>query len=70
MVDLHITGGLLIGMGKKLKPVQLCSYTPTHKRSVDLMWSVVHNTNSKVRWGPVVFLNYLYQHEVNIVITM
>jgi len=63
MVDLHITGRLLIGMGKKLKPVQLCSNTPTHKRSVELMWSMVHNNNSKARWGPVVFLSYLYQHE-------
>ena len=27
MVDLHITGRLLVGMGKKLRPVELCSYT-------------------------------------------
>ena len=25
MADLHISGRLLIGMGKKLKPVELCS---------------------------------------------
>ena len=60
MIDLHITGRLLVGMGKKLKPVELCSYTPAHKSSDELMWSMVHN-NNKVRWGPVVFL--IYQHE-------
>ncbi len=37
MVDLHITDRLLIGMGKKLKPVELCSYTPAHKYSKELM---------------------------------
>jgi hypothetical protein len=55
MVDLHITGRLLIGMRKKLKPVQPCSYTPAHKPSDELMWSMLHNDN-KARWGHVVFL--------------
>ena len=55
MIDLHITVRLLVGMGKKLKPVELCSYTPAHKPSDELMWSMVHN-NNKVRWGSVVFL--------------
>jgi len=57
MVDLHINGRLLIGMGKKLQPVQLCSHTPAHKPSNELMWCMVHN-NSTARWGPVVFLTY------------
>jgi len=61
MVDLHITGRLLIGMGQKLKPVELCCYTPAHKHSKELMWSMMHNNNSRARWGPVVFL--IYQHE-------
>ncbi len=60
MVDLHITGSLLIGMGKKLKPAELCSYTLAHKPSNELMCCMVHS-NSKARWGPVIFL--LYQHE-------
>jgi len=37
ILDLHLTGRLLIGMGKKLKPVQLCSDTPAHKRGIKLM---------------------------------
>ena len=53
VVDLEITGRLLIG--KKLKPVELCSYTLARKRGDELMWSRVHN-NSKARWGAVVFL--------------
>ena len=57
MVDLHIIGRLLIGMGKKLKPVQLCIYTLSHKPSKELMRSMVRN-RSKARWGPVVFLMY------------
>ena len=59
MVDLHITGSLLIGMGKKLKPVQLCCHTPADKHSKELVWCMVH-TNSKARWRPVVIL--IYQH--------
>jgi len=51
-VDLRITGRPLIGIGKKLQPVQLCSYTLSYKRSKELMWSMVHNS-SKARWGPV-----------------
>ena len=62
MVDLDITGRLLIGMGKKLKPVELCSYTLAHKRGDELMWSRVHN-NSKARWGAVVFLVYFYRRD-------
>ena len=58
MVDLHITGRLLVGMGKKLKPVELCSYTLACKCGDELMWSIVHN-NSKARWGPVVFPIYV-----------
>jgi len=61
-VDLDITGRLLIGMGKKLKPVELCSYTLACKRGYELMWSMVHK-NSKARWGPVVFLIYFYRHD-------
>ena len=57
MVDLHITGSLLIGMRKRLKPVELCSYTSAHKYSTELMWSMVHH-NSKARWGVVVYLLY------------
>jgi len=57
MVDLHIAGRLLIGMGKKLKPVELCSYTLARKRGNELMWSMVHS-NSKAWWGPVVLLIY------------
>jgi len=60
MVDVDITGRLLIGMGKKLKPVELCSYTLARKRGDELMWSRVHN-NSKARWGAVVFLVYFYR---------
>jgi len=56
-VDLHITGRLLIGMGKKLKPAELCFYTLERKRGNELMWSVVHN-NSKTRWSAVIFLVY------------
>jgi len=63
MVDLHITDWLLIGMGKKLIPVELCSYTLANKHSNELMWSVVHNNNSKARWGPVVFLISFQWHE-------
>jgi len=55
---LLITGRLLMGMGKKLKPVELCSLA--HKYSKELMWSMEHN-NSKARWGPAVLL--MYQHE-------
>ena len=55
MVDLDITGRLLIGMGKKLKPAELCFHTLARKRANELMWSMVHN-NSKARWGAVVFL--------------
>ncbi len=57
MVDLHVIGRLLIGMGKKLKPVELCSYTPAHKPSNELMWSIVHH-NSQARWGSVVYLDH------------
>ena len=35
---LHITGRLLVGVGKK--PVQLCSYTVAHKPSKELMWDI------------------------------
>ncbi len=62
MVDLDITGRLLIGMGKKLKRVELCSYTLACKHGDELMWSIVHN-NSEARWGPVIFLICLYRHE-------
>ncbi len=50
-------GRLLIGMGEKLKPVELCSYTLALKRGNELMWSMVQN-NSKARWDPAVFLIY------------
>ncbi|DBA88077.1 TPA: hypothetical protein ACH3X2_005078 [Trebouxia sp. C0005] len=46
--------------GKKLKPVELCSYTLAHKIGKEMMWSMMHN-NSKARCGPVVFL--IHQHE-------
>jgi len=36
-VDLHITGRLLTGMGKKLKPVEVCSNALAHKCGVELM---------------------------------
>ncbi len=55
MVDLHITGRLLIGMGKQLKPIELCSYTLAHKPSGELMWSIVHD-KSKARWGSIVYV--------------
>ncbi len=55
MVDLDITGRLLIGMGKKLKPAELCFHTLACNRANTLMWSMVHN-NSKARWGAVLFL--------------
>ncbi|DBB15658.1 TPA: hypothetical protein ACH3X3_003869 [Trebouxia sp. C0006] len=32
-------------MRKKLKLVQPCSYTPAHKPSDELMWSMLHNDN-------------------------
>ncbi len=57
MVDLHITGRLLVGMGKKLRPVELCSYTLACKCGNELMCSIVHN--NKARWGPVVFVVYV-----------
>ena len=59
IVDLHITGRLLIGMGKKLKFVHLCSHAPAHKHSKELMWYTVHNSSSKAR--SLVFLTC--QHE-------
>jgi hypothetical protein len=55
MVDLDITGRLLIGMGKKLEPAELCFHTLARNRTNKLMWSMVHN-NSKAGWGAVVFL--------------
>ena len=36
-----------------------CSYTPAHKLSTELMWSMVHNSSSKARWGPVGFADFL-----------
>ena len=60
MMDLHITGRLLMGMGKKLKPLDLCSSTPAHKPSHELRWCMVHN-NSKARWDPDVFLIHQYE---------
>ncbi len=54
-VGLHIIGRLLIGLGKKLKPVQLCCHTVADKRSKELVWCMVHNSSSKARWGPAVF---------------
>ena len=59
MVGLHIPGRRLTGMGKKLKPVDNCSFTLAHKSGNELMWCMMHN--SKARWGPVVFL--IHQHE-------
>lgn len=56
MVDLHITGRLLIGVDRKLKPVELCSQTPAHKLSNELMRSMVHHNNSRARWVLVVYL--------------
>ena len=56
LTGLQITGRLLISMGKKLEPDELCSYTLAHKPSKELMWSAVHNSSSKARWGPAVFL--------------
>ncbi len=47
MVDLDITGRLLIGMGQKPKPAELCFHAL--KRSNELMWSMVHN-DRKARW--------------------
>ena len=61
MVDLDINGGLLLGMGKKLKPAKLCFYTLACKRGDELMCSMVHN-NSKARWDAVVFLVCFYRH--------
>ena len=43
----------LVGMGKELRPVELCFYTLTWKCGDELMWSIVQN-NSKARWGPIV----------------
>ncbi len=62
MVDLDITGRLLIGMGKKLKPAELCFHTLARKRANEMMWCMVHN-NSKARWGAVVFLVCFYRHD-------
>ncbi len=50
MVDLHITGRLLIGMDKKLKPVALCLYTLAHKLNRELIWFMAHHNNSRARW--------------------
>ena len=61
MVDLHITGRLLIGMGKELKPVQLCCHTPADKHSEELLWCMVHDSSSKPRWEPAAIL--MYQHK-------
>ena len=44
MVDLHITGRLLIGMGKKLKPAELCSHALAHKPSKEWMWCLLCTT--------------------------
>ena len=60
MVDLY-TGRLLVGMGKKLRPVELCSYTLACKCGKELICSIVHN--NKGRWGPVVFVIYTWQHD-------
>jgi len=49
MVDLHITGRLLVNMGKKLKPVQLCSFPLAREHSNELMWCMAHHNNSQVR---------------------
>ncbi len=35
--DLHLTGRLLVGMGKKLKLVEVCSDTAAHKHGIKLM---------------------------------
>jgi hypothetical protein len=50
-------------MGKQLKPVELCSYTPAQKPvkdSKELMWFMMRN-NSKARWLLDVFR--IHQHE-------
>ena len=59
MVDLQITGRLLVGMRKKLRPVELCSYTLGCESGHVLVCSIVHNNNNKARWGPVVFVMYV-----------
>ena len=57
MVDLHITSRLLVGMGKKLRPTELCSCTLACTCGNELMCSVGHN--NKARWGLVVFVIYI-----------
>ncbi len=69
LIDLHITGMQLIGMCKKLKPIELCCYILAHKRGNELIWSMVHN-KSKARWGPVVYLICFCWHEVSMAFTM
>ena len=61
MVDLHITGRLLVGMGKKLRPIELCSCTLVCTCGNGLMCSIAHN--NKARWGLVVFVNNIEQHD-------
>ncbi|DBB15652.1 TPA: hypothetical protein ACH3X3_003863 [Trebouxia sp. C0006] len=69
MVDLHITDWLLIGMGKKLIPVELCSYTLANKHSNELMWSVVHNNNSKARVSFFAKLRFVSWHDTESLFT-
>ena len=49
MVDLHITGMWLTGMGKKLKPVELWFCALAYNCGDELMWSMVlHQKQSPV----------------------
>jgi len=49
----------LVGMGKKLRPIELCFYTLTWNCGDKLMWSIVQN-NSRARWGPIVSRSLLF----------
>ena len=71
VVDLHITGRLLIGMGKKLKPLQLCSHFSTQaQQRADVVYSAQQQQQSQV--GPCCLPDFLLMagRLVGIVIAM
>ncbi len=64
---LHITSRLLIGMGKNLKPVELCLHTLAHKHNRELIRSMHRPYGTPQQQpsqvGVVVFLFWFYWHE-------
>ncbi len=65
MVDLDITGRLLIGMGKKLKPAELCFHTLARKRANELMWSMVAKPGGVLLSSWFVFIGMMAYYSCN-----